>query len=109
MNRKILKIDDALNLASMPRVLQATAEYIARNDLPELLSIDLSDVTEVDSTAVSLLLKWRREALRLNKRLRYINLPQNLLSLASLYDVEELIHCPRTASVDATETCAAEN
>ncbi len=108
MNRETLKIDGALNLASMPRVLQATAEYISHNDLPETLSIDLSDVAEVDSTAVSLLLKWRREALRLNKRLHYINLPQNLLSLASLYGVEELIHCPLSASPDSVETCAAE-
>lgn len=55
------------------------------------ITLDLSQVTEVDSTAVSLLLEWRRAARRDNRRIAYVNLPENLKSLAALYGVTELI------------------
>jgi phospholipid transport system transporter-binding protein len=57
---------------------------------PEV-SLDLAGVTEVDSTALSLLFEWRRAALAANRRIRYVNLPENLTSLARLYGVTELV------------------
>lgn len=57
---------------------------------PEV-TVDLEGVTEVDSTAVSLLLEWRREAGRQRRRIRFANLPGNLMSLAKLYGVTELL------------------
>ena len=53
--------------------------------------LDLSGVTEVDSTALSLLFEWRRAALAANRSIRYVNLPENLSSLARLYGVTELV------------------
>ena len=55
------------------------------------LTVDLSAVTEVDSSALSLLLEWRREAARNGRAIRYSNLPDNLRSLAKLYGVTELL------------------
>jgi phospholipid transport system transporter-binding protein len=57
---------------------------------PEV-TLDLSGVTEVDSAAVSLLFEWRRAALAANRSIRYVNLPENLISLARLYGVTELV------------------
>jgi phospholipid transport system transporter-binding protein len=57
---------------------------------PEM-TLDLAGVTEVDSTALSLLFEWRRAALAANRRIRYVNLPENLTSLARLYGVTELV------------------
>lgn len=57
---------------------------------PEV-TLDLSGVTEVDSAAVSLLFEWRRAALAANRSIRYVNLPENLVSLARLYGVTELV------------------
>lgn len=57
---------------------------------PEV-TLDLAGVTEVDSAAVSLLFEWRRAALAANRRIRYVNLPDNLTSLAKLYGVTELV------------------
>ena len=54
-------------------------------------TVDLAAVTEVDSSALSLLLEWRREADRNGRTIRYLNLPANLKSLAKLYGVTELI------------------
>ncbi len=57
---------------------------------PEV-TLDLAGVTEVDSAAVSLLFEWRRAALAANRSIRYVNLPDNLTSLAKLYGVTELV------------------
>jgi phospholipid transport system transporter-binding protein len=57
---------------------------------PDLI-VDLGPVTEVDSAAVSLLLEWQRAARRENRAIRFVNVPANLLSLARLYGVAELI------------------
>jgi len=72
-------------------VLLRSQEYSARPDLPDRLTIDFAGITEVDSSAVALLLEWRREAARRHKGLQFVNLPPNLLSLAELYGVTELI------------------
>lgn len=55
------------------------------------VTVDLSGVTEVDSTALSLLLEWRREAVRNGREIRYHNLPASLRSLADLYGITELL------------------
>ena len=43
------------------------------------------------SAAVSLLLEWRRAAEQRNQRIKFLNLPDNLKSLAELYGVTEFI------------------
>ena len=91
---EVLQIDGALNFESMPRILEETALYAAQETLPSCLAIDLANVTDIDSSAVALLLHWRREATRLGKALRYVHLPQNLVTLAQLYGVDDMIHCP---------------
>ena len=55
------------------------------------LTLDLAGVTDVDSTAVSLLLEWRRAALRDKRSIAYLNYPANLKSLIHLYGVAELL------------------
>ena len=54
-------------------------------------AIDLSGVTEGDSSALSLLLEWRRDAARAGRAIRFEGLPRNLQSLAELYGVTELL------------------
>ena len=56
------------------------------------LTVDLAGVTEVDSTAVSLLLEWRRAAQREKRAIDYVNYPANLKSLIQLYGVSELLN-----------------
>ena len=100
---EVLQIDGALNFESMPRILEETALYAAQETLPSCLAIDLANVTDIDSSAVALLLlHWRREATRLGKALRYVHLPQNLVTLAQLYGVDDMIHCPPQPSNSAS-------
>lgn len=55
------------------------------------LVVDLSRVEAVDSAAVSLMLSWLRRAQRSRVALRFTHVPENLLSLARLYGVAELL------------------
>lgn len=55
------------------------------------LVVDLAQVAAVDSSAVSVLLQWSRQARERNVELTFINLPANLCSLAKLYDVAEVL------------------
>jgi phospholipid transport system transporter-binding protein len=53
--------------------------------------IDMSAVSEVDSSALSLVLQWLRDAARSGRRLTFLSLNDNMRSLATLYGVSELI------------------
>ena len=86
-----LALTGALSFETIPGVLAQSAEYAARTDLPDRLTIDFAGVTLVDSAAVALLLEWRRLARDKAKALVFVNLPPTLLALATLYGVAELI------------------
>ena len=88
---EVLALEGALSFERLPAVLAESQAYCARDDLPDRLTIDFAAITEVDSSAVALLLEWRRVAARLGKTLLFVNLPANLLALADLYGVAELI------------------
>ena len=55
------------------------------------LVIDLAQVEMVDSAAVSLMLAWLREAQRSSVELCFTHVPENLLSLARLYGVVDML------------------
>ena len=94
---EVLVLEGALSFETVPAVLARSEEFAARPDVPARLTIDFSKVTGVDSSAVALLLDWRRQAKARGMALEFVNLPAPLLSLAQLYGVSELIQ-PSAAS-----------
>lgn len=71
----------------------ATANAVFREGFKaangDQLVVDLAQVGAVDSSAVSLMLSWLREAQRQNVQLCFTHVPDNLMSLAKLYSVAE--------------------
>lgn len=55
------------------------------------LTVDLAGLTDADTSALSLLFEWQREARARGFALKFCNLPENLRSLAEVYGVLELI------------------
>jgi phospholipid transport system transporter-binding protein len=88
---EVLALEGAISFETLPRVLAESQAYSSHPDLPDRLVIDFAKITDVDSSAVALLLEWRREAARRGKGLEFVNLPANLLALAELYGVTGLI------------------
>ena len=62
--------------------------------------IDLGEVTEVDTATISLLFEWLRSAHVHKSKLTFANFPENLVSLATLYGVLELL--PQAAHSQVT-------
>lgn len=87
VNNDRATVTGPVTLATVNAVLdEGTQAFTAQT-----LTVDLSGVSEVDSTAVSLLLEWRRTALRAQRKIDYVNFPDNLKSLIKLYGVSELL------------------
>lgn len=84
-NRWILS-GDVVN-SSAGDILKASLAF----NIVENTTVDFADVEDIDTTAVSLILEWKRRAAKENQTLIFVNLPENLTSLVQLYDVAELI------------------
>jgi phospholipid transport system transporter-binding protein len=61
-------------------------------------TVDLGEVTEMDSSLVAVLLAWLRDAKSRGRELAFINLPESLRTIARLYGVDSLIPVRETAA-----------
>lgn len=84
----------SLTVDNASDVLAAGLQAIATGQV----SIDLSALTTVDSSAVATLLAWQRAAQHSGRSLELGVLPANLQSLADLYGVSALLGAPTSAS-----------
>ena len=80
-------VQGPITIANVVAIIEQGANLFDRTDLV----IDLAQVTEVDSSAVSMLLEWQRKALKNNQRLCVSNISENLKNLTQLYGVSELV------------------
>jgi phospholipid transport system transporter-binding protein len=81
-----LRVSGPLTLANAAALAVDAEPYLSGD-----VVVDLAAVTEVDSSALSLLFEWQRAARRRQCRLAFCNLPASLASLAELYGVTDLI------------------
>lgn len=77
----------SLNFSNAREVLKEGLEAIARGEH----ECDLGNLIQVDSTSVAVLLAWQRAALENHASLRFVRTPESLVSLATLYGVNELL------------------
>ena len=82
-----LIVSGAVTIENVVKLTELGSAMLNREDLV----IDMQQVTEVDSFAVSMLLELQRRAHRQNGQIQFANLPEALKSLAQLYGVSELI------------------
>ena len=86
INKHWILSGDVVN-SSAGDILKASQAF----SIVENTTVDFADVEDIDTTAVSLILEWKRRAAKENQTLIFVNLPENLTSLVQLYDVAELI------------------
>ena len=91
---QITQIDNRWNVSG--EVVIATASSLLAASKSLALSaettIDFAQVTDIDTSTISLILEWKRRAQRENQTVKLVNLPANLNSLTKLYGVAELIN-----------------
>lgn len=76
-----------LNFGNAKQILQEGLDAIASGEH----ECDLAKLGQVDSASVAVLLAWEKAARQNKLPLRFINTPESLISLASLYGVTELL------------------
>lgn len=90
---EIQKTEKSWNLSGDLTVSYAPALISESRHLPSdsKLLINFADVTHVDTATISLIFEWLRHAQKKKCDLRFTRFPKNLLSLITLYGVDELI------------------
>lgn len=86
-NENRWKITGDILMDSANTLLLASKSLTIANDT----QVDFVNVTEVDTSAVSLMLEWHRRAITENQQLKFVNLPASLATLTELYGVADLI------------------
>jgi len=81
-------LPDSLDLAGIPRIWPEMARRI--HDSPAL-TVSLAGVTRASSAALALLLQGLEEARNTGCRLRYRDIPDDLLALARVSNVQDLL------------------
>lgn len=82
-----LYVGGPATLATAARLLEEARAPLAAG----ARSIDLGEVTELDSSLLAVLFAWMREAKTRGQALAFARLPADLRSLAQLYGVAELL------------------
>lgn len=84
---QVLILESELTLEHALRLLTQGSDEIANG----AQVVDFAHAGKVDSSALSLMLAWRRRARAAGQSLEFRNVPDSLMSLANLYGVGELI------------------
>ena len=87
--RKMM-VSGPVTLANVAALLDEGRRHLAEG----VRSVDLGEVTELDSSLLALALAWLREARAAKREVAFANAPEAMQTLARLYGVEELL--PKT-------------
>jgi phospholipid transport system transporter-binding protein len=76
-----------VTLDNVVRLLHEGRQHIAEG----VRSVDLGEVTDMDSALVAMLLAWLRDARSHQRELTFANPPESLQTIARLYGVDKLL------------------
>ncbi len=80
-------VSGAVTLANVAALLDEGRRHIGEG----VQTVDLAEVSEMDSALLALLLAWLRDAKARERALTFANLPDSLQTIARLYGVDELL------------------
>lgn len=89
-----LRIEGSWTQATAPAALGQAHRYL------EAETLDLSGVTQVDSSAVALLLELTRRAKAKGKVLQFTGLPPQLVTLTQFFGVDRMLDLKKTATTE---------
>ena len=82
-----MMVSGPVTLANVAGLLEEGRRHLAEG----VSSVDLGEVTEMDSAALALCLAWLRDAKGRGAALAFTNLPESLQTIARLYGVDKLL------------------
>ena len=82
-----ITLSGPVTLANAARVLEEGRQHFAEG----VRTVDMGEVTELDSALLALALAWLRDAREARRELSFANVPEALQTLSQLYGVENLL------------------
>jgi phospholipid transport system transporter-binding protein len=82
-----LVLSGAVTLGNAAALLEEGRRHLAEG----VQTVDLGEVSEMDSALLALLLAWLRDARARDQPLTFTNLPGSLRTIAQLYGVDRLL------------------
>ena len=82
-----LVLSGPVTLSNVASLLDEGRRHLAEG----VQTVDLAEVSEMDSALLALLLAWLRDAKARDKPVVFANLPQSLRTIARLYGVDALL------------------
>ncbi len=83
-----LSAADELNFETAAQALQSGLELLRQEPASV---VDLSAITEGDSAGVAVLIEWLADARARDRRLAYQKIPTQMLAIARLSDIDEIL------------------
>lgn len=84
----VYRLEGELTFSSSPVALRETSRLFRS---ASSMTFDLGDVSRVDSAGLALLVEWQRLSLAEGGRLHYANFPDQLLAIARVAGVDEML------------------
>ena len=82
-----LVVSGPVTLANVAKLLEEGRQHLAEG----AGTVDLGEVTQMDSALLALSLAWLRDARAAQRELAFVNPPEGLQTLSRLYGVETLL------------------
>lgn len=82
------RVSGVLDASTVTRVLSESEEKF--RGLPRV-DVDLSAVTESDSSGLALLLEWLRLARKAGQKIHFDDVPEQIMALARISEVDDLL------------------
>lgn len=79
-----------VTLANVRRVVEEGERQLEEG----VRTVDLAEVSEMDSSLLAALFAWLRHARQRKFDIAFVNLPQSLRTIARLYGVDDLLPAP---------------
>jgi len=89
-----LVVSGPVTLANVGTLLEEGRRHLEEG----VRTVDLGEVSEMDSSLVALLLAWLRDAKARKRELGFANMPESLRTIARLYGVDGLLPVTETAA-----------
>ncbi len=82
-----LRVSGELSMKTVPALLAQNCLH----DIDGTINIDLQNVERADSAGVALLIEWQRTARQQQQKIHFQNIPSQMLAIARLSGVDELL------------------
>jgi len=84
-------VSGELNFMNIPQLWQSSCGMLVNASPLSIISIDLSKVTQSDSSGVALLISWVRTMRQQKKEICFVNLPQQMRAIIEVSGLQKIL------------------